>query len=505
MTQDDASAPADTSTAYGASLRDPARLAREDGFATRRAVSGTPELDSRRVLEPTADARIIAGRYRVLRTLGEGALAQTFACEDLQEQRTVAVKELRLERVDNWKHVELFHREAQVLKLVSHPGVPRVFDGLERETDGRAAFYLVQELVEGRSLREHVELGPLLGEDDIVRIADGVLEILAHLHGRIPPVYHRDIKPSNIMVRPDGSPVLIDFGGVCFGWRAPDKPGTTVVGTFGYMPPEQLLGQVGPRTDLYALGATLLHVVSGVPPHEFSFDTGRIEVPKDLPIRPALRDLIGALLEPAPRDRPASAAVARNLLGAGARAPGSAIALVSAPTSMAMPAGDAPQFVDLGPPPRDPNGPFSDVYRVLVDPLNELRSQGSAAGKAAAMLWLGILALVTIGILPMWWASDRKQRRQRYEPLFRDGDVVRGTIAAVTKGSDASFYATFKYEYDVDGVHYRGFIHYPESLVPYLGPGDPVAVLYDAHEPADSCFVYRPSDRGVRGRAGRRR
>lgn len=448
--------------------------------------------------EPTGSAdRIIAERYRVLRILGEGAHAQTLACEDLQEGRTVAVKELRIDRVGDWKHVELFRREAQVLRLVSHPGVPRVFDVFDREDGPRTAFYLVQELIEGRTLREHIEQGPLLGEDEIVRITDGILEILAHLHGRIPPIYHRDIKPSNIMVRPDGSPVLIDFGGVCFGWRAPDKPGTTVVGTFGYMPPEQLVGQVSPRTDLYALGATLLHVVSGAPPHEYSFDTGRIELPRDLPIRSTLRDLIRALLEPAPRARPESANAARRMLAANAAEAAPTTALVRANATPAVLAGDAPQYIDIGPPPRDPKGPFAEVHDTLVDPLNALRTAESRAGYIGAVLMLGLMGLFTFGILPGWYASDRKQRRRRYARLFREGELVRGSIVAVVNHGENSYYGTFKYEYEVSAIRYRGFMHYPATLLRYFSDGDPVAVLYDPAEPADSCFVFRSSGRGA--------
>ena len=405
----------------------------------------------------------------------------------------MVVKELWLDRLDSWKHVELFEREIRVLRLVSHPGVPRVFDSFEHTEDGRTSLVLVQELIEGHSLRARADQGPLLGEDEVARIADGVLEILAHLHSRIPPVYHRDIKPSNIMVRPDGSPALIDFGGVCLGWRRQDEPGTTVVGTFGYMPPEQLLGQVGPRTDLYALGATLLHVISGVPPHEFSFDSGRLEVPSDLPVRAQMRRLVRALLEPAPRDRPASAAAARAILGENDGTVAHALVPTTRQNAAAVMGGDGPQFVDLGPAPRDPKGAFADVFVALVDPLNEFRGPRSIAGMLGAGLWIGIISAVSVGILPLWWAGDRDQRGARYERLFREGQLARGTIAAVLKHSDASFYATFKYDYVVDGVNYRAFIHYPEGMQRYFSPGDAVAVLYDPNEPADSCFVYRPS------------
>lgn len=436
--------------------------------------------------------RTIAGRYRVLRMLGEGTWARTLLAEDTAESRQVAIKELRVEHVGDWKHVELFQREARVMRLIDHPGVPRVYEVLETEGEsGRPSLCLVQEWVEGRSLREHIEHGPLLGEREIERITNGVLDVLEHLHSRIPPVYHRDIKPSNIMVRPDGAPVLIDFGGVCFGWRQQDKLGTTVVGTFGYMPPEQLLGHVGPRADLYAFGATLLHALTGIPPHDFPFDSGRIEVPRDLPA-PRLRRLVHALLEPAPRDRPASAAAARALLQDEPAAASTAALVPTRTNAPAVMAGDSPQYVDLGPAPRDPRGEFADVYVTLTNPINYVRNAPSALGKLGAFIGLGAISVATFGIVPLWWLSDRKGRRKSFERLFREGELVRGSIAACIKhDGESNVYATFKYAYEVDGVAYRGFMLYGADLLRYFSEGDSVAVLYDREDPSQSCFVFR--------------
>ena len=441
---------------------------------------------------PLEPPRMIAGRYRVQRVLGEGTWARTLLAEDTVEPRQVAIKELRVELLDDWKHVELFQREARVLRLIDHPSVPRLYEVLEAESEtGKPSLCLVQEWIEGRSLREHIEHGPLLGEREIEQITRGILDLLEHLHSRIPAVYHRDIKPSNIMVRPDGTPVLIDFGGVCFGWRQQDKLGSTVVGTFGYMPPEQLLGHVGPRADLYAFGATLLHALTGIPPHDFPFDSGRIEVPRELPA-PRLRRLVHALLEPAPRDRPASAAAARALLQ-DPPAAASTAALVLARTGVpAVVEGDGPQYVDPGPAPRDPQGELADVYLTLTDPLNDLHSAPSALGKLGAFMWMGVISVFTLGIMPLWWLSDRQGRRRRFERLFREGELVRGAIASSVKhDGEGSFYATFKYVYEVDGVSYRGSMLYGVDLLRYFSEGDPVAVLYDREDPTQSCFVFR--------------
>jgi hypothetical protein len=168
-----------------------------------------------------------------------------------------------------------------------------------------------------------------------------------------PPLYHRDIKPSNIVLRRSSAPVLVDFGGVCHGWRPEQSGGSTVTGTYGYVPPEQLMGRVSPQSDLYALGATLLYVVTGREPTDFDFDGGRLSVPDEIDLRPSLRRAIDAMLAPAPRDRPRTAKQVRAvLLGAAVEAPSApSRALVPARRADASRVGghDAPRWLDLDP------------------------------------------------------------------------------------------------------------------------------------------------------------
>jgi serine/threonine protein kinase len=446
--------------------------------------------------------RIIGDRYTVVRELGRGSFATTWLCHG-PDGTPVAVKELRLGRHDDddasnlaWKAVELFEREATVMAMLRHASVPRVIESFEHGREaGGLGLYLVQQYFEAPSLRERLGQQPgthgnaagLLGGDELDRLIRGMLDVLEYLHGRAPPVFHRDIKPSNILVRDDGTPVLIDFGGVCFGWRPAGQLGTTVVGTFGYMPPEQLLGHVGPASDLYALGATLLEAVSGTPPHELPFDNGRLEIPDGLPLEPRLAALIHALLEPLPRKRPASAAAARAIYD---NPPPTQLALPTrAPTTaIAVTTGEGPRFVEIGPPPRDPEGEMADVYLDLIDPFAVFRLIRNPVMRGAARLGLGV---ATLGLLPVGLWAHRRDRIRRYRRLFIGGVAIVGRIVEIVVDEVWLVSATVKYGYQVDGLEYRGFMEMPAKLARYLSDGDAVTVLHDATDPSDSCFVFR--------------
>lgn len=452
------------------------------------------ETDSPRIL--------IADRYQVISVIGEGSAARTLLCVDRREARQVVLKELHVAHLTDWKYLELFEREAKMLGRLDHPGIPRVHDFFQDEGTS-ASFYIVQEYVEGQSLLERMETGPMLGQGEIRDIATGLLNVLEYLHGRAPPVVHRDIKPANILLRADGRPVLIDFGGVRAEWQQRGAGAATVVGTFGYMAPEQFAGHGGPVSDLYSLGATLLHLVTGQSPSEFPFEAGRIEVPRNLPTDRGMAALIEALLRPAPRNRPASAAAARQLLINPPSLPEPASPTVARPSSLArMPvsvsaprrallgvAGE-PCVVDVGPAPRDPKGAFRDVYRNLMHPLFPARRPWS---DSEHLFWIGIVgvvSVVTFGGAPALYGLNVRKRRKQYDHLFREGSLAIGTIVSIPE-SQMTMHTLIKYEFEVDGVLYRGYMNYPQEVGRYWGVSDAVSVLYDPVDPRQSCLVYR--------------
>jgi len=170
-------------------------------------------------------------RFHIRRPLGQGGQAETFLARDEQTQDQVVVKHLRLERAKDWKSVELFEREARVLAQLAHPSIPAlVHAGVEDGPNDAPSFVLVHQYVEGKTLASVIEDG-VIDESQARSIARDVLEVLAYLHARRPPVVHRDIKPSNLILRPDGGVSVIDFGALQSVLRSDATVGPTIIGT----------------------------------------------------------------------------------------------------------------------------------------------------------------------------------------------------------------------------------------------------------------------------------
>jgi serine/threonine protein kinase len=211
-----------------------------------------------------APQTIIGGRYRVVKALGGGGMKLVYLAEDL---RLAARKCALAEMVDTFTSVEAqnqainaFQREADMLAQLSNEHIPRVFD---RFSEGNHHF-LVMEYIDGTTLEEQIKQhgGKLLPER-VVEVALQVLDTLEYLHHLQPPVIYRDLKPSNIMVTGDGQAKLIDFG---IARHFQPLSNATMIGTQGYAPPEQYRGKVETRSDIYALGATMHHAISGRDP-----------------------------------------------------------------------------------------------------------------------------------------------------------------------------------------------------------------------------------------------
>ncbi|HEY9300084.1 MAG TPA: ankyrin repeat domain-containing protein, partial [Phormidium sp.] len=253
---------------------------------------------------------IIAERYRIIDTLGQGGNGITYKAEDLKSSEQVALKALSLHHMSDWKQMELFDREAQTLASLNHPGIPKYLDYFQVDTPEDRGFYIVQQLVVGKSLAELVKKGWRSNEAGVRNIAVQVLKILIYLQKLTPPVFHRDIKPQNLIGAKDGKVYLVDFGAVQNTYRSTFSYGSTVVGTFGYMAPEQFQGQALPATDLYGLGATLLFLLTHRSPADLPTDRLKISFRKRVHISEQFADWLEKMLEPDAEDRFVSAASA---------------------------------------------------------------------------------------------------------------------------------------------------------------------------------------------------
>jgi eukaryotic-like serine/threonine-protein kinase len=206
--------------------------------------------------------KTVHSRYQIINILGQGGVGITYQAKDLSNDRIVALKSLSLRKAKDWKAIELFEREAKVLAALDHPAIPSYIDYFQSDSEQDKQFYIVQALAPGHSLADLVEKGWTPTIDEVKDIAAQVLEILSYLHTLMPAVIHRDIKPQNLIRNEEGHISLVDFGAVQDTYHHTVTGGSTVVGTYGYMAPEQFRGQAYFSTDLYGLGATILYLLT---------------------------------------------------------------------------------------------------------------------------------------------------------------------------------------------------------------------------------------------------
>jgi serine/threonine protein kinase len=207
--------------------------------------------------------------YRVEGTLAQHPHSRVYAGRSSDETR-VAIKELLFNLVPTIEQVDAFSGEAAFLRGLHNRHTPRFIEAFSVGEGVDTRLYLVQEFIEGESLLVRLQREPLSGAafDDV---ATQVLETLIALHNRTPRIIHRDIKPANLVFRSNGELVLVDFGSARHLEQAVTF-GSTMVGTVGYMPPEQLGGTIDESSDLHALGASLLHASTGKAPTAFLVD-----------------------------------------------------------------------------------------------------------------------------------------------------------------------------------------------------------------------------------------
>lgn len=263
---------------------------------------------------------IIHARYRVTALLGRGSSGVTYEVTSISDPTPLALKVLSFKAMRNWKSLDLFQREVAVLRSLSHPSIPSYIDSFQIDISSDTLFVLVQRKAPGDSLQKLVENGRRFTTDEVHTVFTQLLQILDYLSSLNPPVLHRDVKPANVILQlnPPLSLNLVDFGGV---GGVPGTFGSTMVGTFGFMPPEQFGGVVDVRSDMYSAAATVLCMLTGSAPSSLPQKRLKIDLETIIPPRERLKlgnvyTVMAKLLQPAPEDRYDSAREALDALEA---------------------------------------------------------------------------------------------------------------------------------------------------------------------------------------------
>lgn len=206
---------------------------------------------------------VIDGKYEVLREIGRGGMSVVYLAMDTHLNKQWAVKEIR--KKGSGKNDEIVVNsllaEANMMKRLDHPALPRIVDII----DNGITIYVVMDYIEGESLDKILLEYGAQPEEKVINWAMQIADALSYLHAQKPPIIYRDMKPANVMLKPEGNIKIIDFG-IAREYKEQNLADTTVLGTKGYAPPEQYSGQTDPRSDIFALGMTMHHLLTGVDP-----------------------------------------------------------------------------------------------------------------------------------------------------------------------------------------------------------------------------------------------
>ncbi len=206
---------------------------------------------------------VIDGKYKILTEIGRGGMSVVYLAMDTHLNKQWAVKEIR--KKGSGKNDEIVVNsllaEANLMKKLDHPALPRIVDIIDDGT----TIYVVMDYIEGESLDKVLKEYGAQPEEYVIGWVKQLCDALSYLHAQKPPIIYRDMKPANVMLKPEGNVKIIDFG-IAREYKEQNLADTTVLGTKGYAPPEQYSGQTDARSDIFALGMTMHHLLTGVDP-----------------------------------------------------------------------------------------------------------------------------------------------------------------------------------------------------------------------------------------------
>ena len=209
---------------------------------------------------------VVDGKYKILSEIGHGGMSVVYLAINERANKTWAIKDVRKDGTADFSTVHQgLVAETEMLKKLNHPHLPSIIDVIDRED----SFLIVMDYIEGKSLESLLKHGGAQDPNRVIEWAKQLCDVLGYLHSRTPPIIYRDMKPANVMLKPDGNVTLIDFG-TAREYKQASVEDTTCLGTRGYAAPEQFggHGQTDARTDIYCLGATIYHLVTGQSPCE---------------------------------------------------------------------------------------------------------------------------------------------------------------------------------------------------------------------------------------------
>ncbi|MGQ0543659.1 MAG: protein kinase domain-containing protein [Blastocatellia bacterium] len=252
-------------------------------------------------LKPLSEGTVLNGRYEIVRKIGGGGMGAVYLASDNNLGGVLrAVKEMvqaHIEEEQQDKAINDFKRESMILSTLDHPSIPTIYDYFYDDKESR--FYLVMKYISGGDLSSRLRSAPegKLDERTVTEWAIQISDVLDYLHNQPSTIVYRDLKPSNIMIDGNsGRVMLVDFG-IARSISQKEEKGVTAVGTMGYAPPELFSGNVEPRSDIYSLGSTMFHLLTGADPQSnplliFDFQKN----PRPRQINPQLTDQIEHIL-----------------------------------------------------------------------------------------------------------------------------------------------------------------------------------------------------------------
>lgn len=254
----------------------------------------------------------IVGSYRLEKRLGKGVTASTWLAQ--RTDSFFVLKIFDIAETTSWKPLDQCMQEADTLRTINHPNIPKYIENFEAIVEGDFLFVLAMEYIEGQTIDSYIASGKKFTENQIEEILAELADILAYIGSLRPPIVHRDINPRNIILKQDGHIVLVDFSGVQDAIRTALYPSATLVGTAGYIPLEQVSGRATHRSDLYSAAATAIFMLTGRNPTELPLRNLKIDLSGLLYVSAKLSYVLNNWLDPDPDHRSLAASNAALIL-----------------------------------------------------------------------------------------------------------------------------------------------------------------------------------------------